>query len=266
MMESNILFIVEGSKCEPNFFEQLAKMFDLKFEIYCLETNIYFLYKKMKEIDFNGDIKDILLEIHPEKQDILSKKFAYTYLIFDCDAHHSEKNEKLEIEKIILNKLDKLNEMSQYFVDETDPSIGKLYINYPMMESYRDCDDFFEEKYSLAQISINEIPYYKSRVALKKLCNKHINKYTKINFLLLILQNLYKLNYILSKSWQKPTYIEYLQYSNSTNILSQERNLVLKEKIISILNTSLFMITDYFGNKNKFYDNLIVNSLLIANK
>ena len=42
--------------------------------------------------------------------------------------------------------------------------------------------------------------------------------------------------------------------------------LVLKEKIISILNTSLFMITDYFGNKNKFYDNLIVNSLLITNK
>ena len=76
MMESNILFIVEGSKCEPNFFNQLAKIFDLKFEIYCLKTNIYFLYKKMKEIDFNGDIKDILLEIHPEKRDILSKKIC----------------------------------------------------------------------------------------------------------------------------------------------------------------------------------------------
>ncbi len=41
--------------------------------------------------------------------------------------------------------------MVNYFVDETDPSIGKLYINYPMMESYRDCDTFFEEDYLLSQ-------------------------------------------------------------------------------------------------------------------
>lgn len=63
-MDVNILIIVEGSKTEPNFFNRLSDVFGLKFDIYCLETNIYSLYKKMKEIDFNGDIKDVLSEIH----------------------------------------------------------------------------------------------------------------------------------------------------------------------------------------------------------
>lgn len=137
-MDVNILIIVEGSKTEPNFFNRLSDVFGLKFDIYCLETNIYSLYKKMKEIDFNGDIKDVLSEIHQDKKEMLSKKFAYTYLIFDCDAHHSRKNESRTQEEIVLDNLAKLSEMAKYFIDETDPSKGKLYINYPMMESYRD--------------------------------------------------------------------------------------------------------------------------------
>lgn len=138
-MESNILIIVEGSKTEPNFFNRLSNVFGLKFDIYCLETNIYSLYKKMKEINFNGDIKDILSEIHPDKKEMLSKKFAYTYLIFDCDAHHSRKNESRTQEEIVLDNLAKLSEMAKYFVDETDPSIGKLYINYPTKKVHT-CD------------------------------------------------------------------------------------------------------------------------------
>ena len=256
MMESNILIIVEGSKTEPNFFNRLSDVFGLKFDIYCLETNIYSLYKKMKEIDFNGDIKDVLSEIHPSKKEMLSKKFAYTYLIFDCDAHHAGKNETRTQEKIVFTNLDKLSEMANYFVDETDPSIGKLYINYPMMESYRDCDDYFEDEYASAIVSISKLSSYKKHVAKKKLCSKHIDKYTKEQFSLLILQNLYKLNLIFGQKWNKPNYKEYSSYSDSANILSEERKLATKDKILYVINTSLFMITDYFGNRNGFYEGL----------
>ena len=189
-MESNILIIVEGSKTEPNFFNRLSDVFGLKFEIYCLETNIYSLYKKMKEIDFNGDIKDVLSEIHPR------------------------------------------------------------------MESYRDCDDYFENEYASAVISISKLSSYKNHVAKKKLCSKHIDKYTKEQFSLLILQNLYKLNLICCQKWNKPNYKEYSKYSASANILSEERKLATKDKVLSVINTSLFMITDYFGNRNGFYDSL----------
>ena len=255
-MEVNILIIVEGSKTEPNFFNRLSDVFGLKFDIYCLETNIYSLYKKMKEIDFNGDIKDILSEIHPDKKEMLSKNFAYTYLIFDCDAHHSRKNESRTQEEVVLANMDKLSEMANYFTDETDPSIGKLYINYPMIESYRDCDKFFEEDYALSKVSIEELSTYKKRVAKKKLSSIHVDKYAKEQFSLLILQNLYKLNIIHHKIWGKPDYDTYLKCSDSERILSEEKNLIVNEKFLSVINTSLFMITDFYGNRNGFYDGL----------
>lgn len=255
-MDVNILIIVEGSKTEPNFFNRLSDVFGLKFDIYCLETNIYSLYKKMKEIDFNGDIKDVLSEIHKNKKEMLSKKFAYTYLIFDCDAHHSRKNESRTQEGVVLANMDKLSEMANYFTDETDPSIGKLYINYPMMESYRDCDKFFEEDYASAKVSIEELSTYKNRVAKKKLSSIHVDKYTKEQFSSLILQNLYKLNIIHHKIWGKPDYDTYLKCSDSECILSEEKNLIVNEKFLSVINTSLFMITDFYGNRNGFYDGL----------
>lgn len=256
MMESNILIIVEGLKTEPAFFNRLAEVFGLNFEIYCLATNIYSLYKSMKKMDFNGDIKDVLSEIHPEEREMLSKRFAYTYLIFDCDAHHSKENETRNQEDIVFENLNKLSEMAKYFVDETDPTIGKLYINYPMMESYRDCNDFFDKEYEFAKVAINDLSSYKRIVAEKKLCNKHVDKYTKEQFSLLLVQNLCKLNSICTKTWVKPTYGEYLIFSNSSKILSVERKMVAVENSMAVINTSLFMMTDYFGNRDGFYDSL----------
>ena len=130
------------------------------------------------------------------------------------------------------------------------------YINYPMMESYRDCDDYFENEYASAIVSILKLSSYKNYVAKKKLCSKHIDKYTKEQFSLLILQNLYKLNLIFGQKWNKPNYKEYSSYSDSANILSEERKLATKDKILYVINTSLFMITDYFGNRNGFYEGL----------
>lgn len=260
--EINILIIVEGAKTEYKFFNSLSKKFGLKFEIYCLKTNIYTLYKKIKELDFNVDIKELLAEIHPEKKDLLSKKFAYTYLIFDCDAHHTKKDDNRSQKEIVQSNIDKLLEMVKYFVDETDPTIGKLYINYPMMESYRDCDKFFEDEYALASVKSEQMSEYKKQVANKKLNSKHVDKYEKAEFSLLILQNLYKLNFIQCNTWDKPNYENYLIYSNAEKILNKEQEIFLKEDILLVINTSLFLITDFFGNRNHFYDNLEVKKLI----
>ena len=255
-MEINILIVVEGNKTEAKFFNSLSKAFNQKFDIYCLGTNIYSLYKRMKEIDFNGDLKDVLAEIHPDQKDILSKKFAYIYLIFDCDAHHPKKNDVRRIDKIVLENIQKLREMAEYFVDETDPTIGKLYINYPMMESYRDCDEFFEDKYSNAIVALTELSNYKSYVANRRICRIHIDQYTKKQFVLLILQNIYKLNKIHNDSWGKLNYEEYRKYSGTNKILSRQQELIERTDSISVINTSLFMITDFYGNKKGFYDSL----------
>lgn len=258
MMENNILFIVEGGKTEPEFFNCLGQAFSLKYEIYCVGTNIYSLYKKMKEIDFNGDVKDVLKEMHPEKREILSKRFAFTYLIFDCDAHHSLKHDDRNIYDIVISNLDKIKEMSEYFVDETDPTIGRLYINYPMMESYRDCNDFFDDHYEDNMISIKEIVGYKRIVADRKLCRIHLDKYTRENFKLLILQNVFKLNKIINGKWIKPSFKDFTIISTMATILKKEKIYIENEKVMPVLNTSLFVLIDFFGNKNGFYDSLSI--------
>ena len=73
-MESNILIIVEGARTEPAFFNRLLGVFDQNFEIYCFGTNIYTLYKRMKEIEFNGDLKSVLIELQSGAKGVIVKK------------------------------------------------------------------------------------------------------------------------------------------------------------------------------------------------
>ena len=53
------LIVVEGGRLEPRFFNRLKDIFGLNLDIYCLEYNIYLLYKKMKEMGFNSNLKDV---------------------------------------------------------------------------------------------------------------------------------------------------------------------------------------------------------------
>ena len=255
-MKKNILLIVEGVKTEDKFFKNFIAKFEKSFDVYCFETNIYDLYRVLKDEDFMVNIKDILIEKHPDKQKILLNDFAYTYLIFDCDAHHSGKNEKRQKKDIVLDNLKKLKEMVLKLNDETDPTIGKLYINYPMMESYRDCNSFFDDEYQNAVVEIDNIAKYKESVGEKKLHSKHVNKFTKKDFELLILQNIYKLNYMEDGIWAKPDYKKYLNISSQENILIKEEENTKNNNLMYVLNTSLFIIPDYFGNNKSFYDQL----------
>lgn len=255
-MSANILIVVEGQKTEPLFFKRIAEVYHLGFDIYCLKTNIYTLYTKMKAYDFDADIKNILTELHPDEREKLSQKFAYTYLIFDCDAHHPKKHDNRKSIDILQDHFQKLEKMADYFIDETNPAIGKLYINYPMMESFRDCNFFFDDDYKSAEVEINDIPSYKQIVGRKKLCQLHVGKFGRERFDSLILQNLHKLSMIHSNRWMKPDYRSYRQMSDSKTLLSKEHELVQSRNVISVINTSLFLIVDYFGNQKGYYDDL----------
>ena len=254
--KTKILLIVEGKKTEPMVFSRLAEVFDLDCEIHCFATNIYDLYRRMKAYDFTADIRDVLKEKHQDQKGILSLDFAYTYLIFDCDLHHSEIGEKRSPKDIALDNLDALQEMASYFTNETDPSIGKLYINYPMMESFRDADNFFDPSYESRCVALSMLSQYKSEVGNRKLCRLHTNRFEKRHFEGLILQNLHKWNSICHQTWEKPEYSKYLQDPSFLALLGKQKRSMEEEGILWVINTSLFLIIDYFGNKNGFYDSL----------
>ena len=251
------LIVVEGGRLEPRFFDQLKKVFGLNLDIYCLKDNIYILYKKMKEMGFNGNLKDVLLEVHDteEYRELLSQNFAYTYLIFDFDPHHTEEYEKnVPLETIVENNINKVREMAEYFVNETDPTIGKLYINYPMMESFKDCDSFEDDSYLTREVSLPDVKQYKEIVGRRKMASKRIDGYSKGDFTMLTRQNVKKLGKICEAADESMDYETYIQESNQSKVLQREIEFISSLRKIAVLNTSVFFALDYYGNKDGFYD------------
>lgn len=128
-----ILFVFEGARREPMLFESIKYLFFEKKTdtiVYSFGNNIYNLYKQIMELG-TGDIVSLLREIHqgneenPFKDIANSSDFAEIYLFFDYDLQHKF----LSLEEINI----RLKDMLELFDDET--SNGKLYINYPMIES-----------------------------------------------------------------------------------------------------------------------------------
>lgn len=78
-----------------------------------------------------------------------------------------------------------IREMLSYFDDETDDTVGKLYINYPMVESYKghnaDKSDFLHRT-----VSLEDCVRYK-QIASQCDDNRNFSKYTKDDVKQLIL-------------------------------------------------------------------------------
>ena len=143
-----ILFVFEGKKQEPRLYKTMEYLFfnrQAENEIivsYC--SNIYSLYQKMTEYDVFGASDSVALiqllkeeeRAHPETTNILqelsfSDEISEIYLFFDYDIKQPDAYNRLTIEE----QHTRIKELLRYFNDETDR--GKLYINYPMVESIR---------------------------------------------------------------------------------------------------------------------------------
>ena len=187
-----ILFIFEGKNAEPRLYKTLKEIFHFEMKeeeilhYYC--SNIFSLYDTIKEYGvFDGSINliNVLKEEaakHKEIESDLDKiKYSYEvseiFLFFDYDIRKQDEKNKLSIEE----QNTKILELFSYFENESLDSERngiKLYINYPMIESYRffkkelpDEDfknytfDLLSEKH-FKQI-VNEESYYQN---LKYLC------------------------------------------------------------------------------------------------
>ena len=90
-------FIVEGEAREPLIIDNISKVFfkHVNFKIITLPAgqNIYMLWKKLKEDDFDTDIIEVLREEHEELKEQLEgisrDDFSEVYLFFDYDGHQN---------------------------------------------------------------------------------------------------------------------------------------------------------------------------------
>ena len=171
-MTVKVLLIVEGKKTEKEFFSQMFNEYGAAADIFAVSTNIYSLYSRMKHYDFMCDVKDVLKELSDDKIVNLDQNFTYVYLIFDSDLHNlpfNKRGTEHNIKDVVDCNITILTEMAEYFTNETDPSVGRLYINYPMMESFRYCNCFDDRDFLDAKIKIECIKDFKSLASKKRL-------------------------------------------------------------------------------------------------
>lgn len=268
-----ILFIFEGKDDEPRLYKTLKTLFNFELDeeeiLYYYCNNIYSLYQTIKTynhdesnffetIDIVRILKEECINNHKDFAELNKIKYAYEiseiFLFFDYDVKKIDKKNKLSIEEQNSQILELLN----FFNDtqlETERYGIKLFINYPMIESYRYFKnplpddnyknytfDIFADK-TFKQIA-NEFSDYKN---LKYLCydinksgelkkNTDTERENKIkeNWLHIKNMNIKKANFICTDNYTEPKNKEII---SQTNIF---HNQILKyinpNKEIAILN------------------------------
>lgn len=182
--KKQILILVEGAKTDVALMQKIFNIYniDVNYEIVSYCTNIYTLYNDM----FRDGIDefDILQILKSREKDITKKKVfdeKYTdiLLIFDLDPQDPQFDAK------------HIQFMHNYFCESSD--MGKLYLNYPMVEAFYHLSSIPDPNYFDRKVSLKELKdkAYKQRVNLETR-NKDYRKFitSKEECTTVILQNL----------------------------------------------------------------------------
>lgn len=244
------LFIVEGEVAEPALIAKIFDTFlprDATFEFYSYKTNLHTLTEHIEEFypDFD-DYVDVLgvlreLEQDDERKAILSGKYTDIFYIFDFEPH----NHTLHFDTIA-KLFDHLN-------DSADQ--GKLFINYPMLESYKHLREMPDHAFKDRTVSLEECLSYKQLINSESAYQdlRVLNYQTLTS---MIVHHLRKANYILTDDYKLPEKDAFLAWNHQT-IFERERTLVEQEKHVSVLNTCMFVIVDY--QPSKFFKNVQIH-------
>ena len=234
--KADILVIVEGAKTDVRLMERLFKLYkiDNRHQIVSYNTNIYALYNAVFiEVDDPNNI-DLLLHLRsresdPNKKAILSKTYVETLLIFDFDPHDPQYSD------------DKIREMAAFFTDSIE--MGKLYINYPMVEAFYHMKSIPDEDYNSYTASMSELKssMYKARVNKE---NRN-GDYTKFAIdtdetSTIIRQNIDKAWHV----WRGGGSVETTP-PNSVAVLGAQLSNMKNKQEVAVLCTCIFYIVDY---------------------
>ncbi len=234
-------FIVEGEAREPKIIKNISEVFFKKGNIKILTLpageNIYMLWKKLKEDEFDTDIIEILRESNHELREKLKGlsrvDFSEVYLFFDYDVHQNNIGDYDE---------DVVYEMLKCFDNETES--GKLYINYPMVEALRDyilgvCGEKIN-----CYVKIEDIGKYKE-ISAKRSNSHHFNKFDYEGWKGII--DVFSMR--ISCLFELIDTMAYDNYSESVNpleiyVLEKKKK---DEKGVFVLSAFPEFLVDYFG-------------------
>lgn len=232
--KSKILVLVEGAKTDVRLMEHLLNIYGIseKHTIVPYYTNIYALYNEMFRDNKpeNIDLLQLLKgrEQDTEKKLVFDVRYSDILLIFDLDPHAPDFS------------ADKIQEMSEYFTESSD--MGKLYINYPMVEAFYHMSNIPDLEYDSRYAIIEELlaKKYKERVNRENR-NHGYSKFAvdKAECNIVIRQNIDKGFLLCGNPKQQDS------LPNSAEILSVQLDTIEKEQRMAVLCACAFYIVDY---------------------
>lgn len=241
-MPKNILLIVEGISDEVEFLMGLFEKCNRKteYKVYSYKTNIHILAQELfnNYNDFdeeNIDIKLVLasLENDEDRKQLLYKKYSDIYMIFDFEPQHDHPH------------FDTIKRMVSYFNDSTLK--GKLFLNYPMMQSYKHFNKLPCSSFENLEVTLDEIKKYKEIVGNVSGFTD-LTKYNYITYFSIAIHHLKKANKFLNGVYEILSIDNYLKLDYS-KIYDLELALFMEKNKISVLNTCVFSLIDFAPNK-----------------
>ena len=243
-----ILFVFEGGKGEPTIFESIEKLFLSSEELRIVKCGfdlptLYSNLKKSGEDLFRSlPLRENGIIIPEGKR--LDTYFSQIFLFFDYDFQN-----KMGLQK--LNQI--IEEMLEFFNDETEN--GKLYINYPMVESLKYTKELPDEHYYEYVATRQECVEHKFKTNAEQFAYAMAKGYRFINLSKtnesdvltnwenLKLQNVMKANFILTGDKEMPS--EKDTVNQSAIFEAQKADYVDKTDSVAILNSFPLFLYEY---------------------
>lgn len=241
-MAKKILLIVEGKSDEVEFFKGLFKKCNKKteYQVVPYENNIHVLaqelYNNYNDFDEGYvDIKLILASIENDekRKQLLYDTYSDIYMIFDFDPQHDHPH------------FDTIRRMISYFNDST--LYGKLFLNYPMMQSYKHFDGLPCSSFEYLEVTLEEIKKYKEIVGNVSGFTD-LSQYSHITYYSIAVHHLKKVNKVLNGLYEIPEIDDFFGIDYCSVYDFQLKSFKERE-IVSVLNTCIFSLIDFAPNK-----------------
>jgi len=187
MTKKEVLIITEGEVDEVKVLNKFFEIFNIRKlpTIVPYQTDIYSLYHSMLKDEECLDDISILTHLRSrekdeEKKKIFNKNYSDVLLFFDMEVQAHKFSS------------DKIKEMIEHFDDSTNTDKGKLFINYPMLQSFYHMEKIPDVNYNTYKVHKDEIGKFKSTV--HSMNPDHYNRLSlsREKFACIIKQNLEK--------------------------------------------------------------------------
>lgn len=231
-----ILMLVEGAKTDVRLMMHLLNIYGLDdgHEIVSYNTNIYTLYRQMfSEHDPEAyDLLQVLKEREkdPKKKLIFDQSFSDIILVFDLDPQDPEFSEE------------KIREMVAYFRESSD--MGKLYLNYPMVESFYHMKTIPDPEYYTYTVSLSDLRTHQYKKQVSRITGDQ-RKFaqTKVECSAVIQQNIEKSRRLTGQEERNKNLSP-----DQEEILDAQILALAETGLIYVLCTCPFYIVDYNPN------------------